>query len=133
MSELHTPHECPACAVLAEPTITSLTPEERERLIDALYRSKFGEQGYFGRVECEQFADAMAPAVLHIKLIAFHSGVRWKGQAHDAASALHDLRDRIYRLSRSIYNGAGDPMQEFYDRGFGQWLQNKVDAILERR
>jgi hypothetical protein len=47
-----------------------LSVEDRDLLVDALYVSKFGQMGYFGRVECEQFADAMMPAVRQIVMRA---------------------------------------------------------------
>ena len=52
-----------------------LTEQDREALVEQFYRSKFGEQGYFGRPECEQIADAVAPAVEAI--VARHRAEAW--------------------------------------------------------
>jgi len=43
--------------------VTGLTEQEREALTIALYGTDFGANGWLGRVECEQFAAAMGPAV----------------------------------------------------------------------
>lgn len=43
-----------------------LSEVERESLVEALYSSRIGEYGYFGRPECEQFVEPIVPAVERI-------------------------------------------------------------------
>lgn len=41
--------------------------------------------------------------------------------------------EALCEAAEQIYNGAGDPEQEFYDRGVAHWLLGRAQAVLAAR